>query len=88
MALQQYYRKHAHKEPNKAIIKVAHKLLSRMRAVINSGIPYQPGVCKININYIKLTIKHKQKQTAKHEEWHCNKRERPQRKAGSCFLLN
>jgi transposase len=46
MALQQYYRKHAHKEPNKAIIKVAHKLLSRIRAVINSGIPYQMGLVK------------------------------------------
>jgi len=46
MALQQYYRKHAHKEPNKAIIKVAHKLLSRIRAVITSGIPYQIGLVK------------------------------------------
>jgi transposase len=46
MALQQYYRKHAQKEPNKAIIKVAHKLLSRIRAVIVSGIPYQKGVVK------------------------------------------
>ena len=46
MALQQYYRKHAHKEPNKAIIKVAHKLLSRIRAVINSGIPYQFALVK------------------------------------------
>jgi len=46
MALQQYYRKHAHKEPNKAIIKVAHKLLSRMRAVIITGIPYQEGLVK------------------------------------------
>ena len=46
MALQQYYRQHAHKEPNKAIIKVAHKLLNRIRAVINSGIPYQPGILK------------------------------------------
>lgn len=44
LALQAYYRKHAHKEPNKAIIKVAHKLLNRIRAVINSGIPYQCGV--------------------------------------------
>src|SRR5262249_14853906 len=43
IALQQYYRKHAHKEPNKAIIKVAHKLLNRIRAVIISGIPYQVG---------------------------------------------
>ena len=46
MALQEYYRKHAHKEPNKAIIKVAHKLLSRIRAVIKSGIPYQKGLVK------------------------------------------
>jgi transposase len=46
MALQQYYRQHAHKEPNKAIIKVAHKLLSRIRAVIISGVPYQMGVIK------------------------------------------
>ena len=46
MALQAYYRKYAAKEPNKAIIKVAHKLLSRIRAVINSGIPYQAGLVK------------------------------------------
>jgi Transposase and inactivated derivatives len=46
MSLQTYYRKHAHKEPNKAIIKVAHKLLSRIRAVINSGTPYQTGLVK------------------------------------------
>ena len=46
MALQQYYRQHAHKEPNKAIIKVAHKLLSRIRAVIISGVPYQVGLVK------------------------------------------
>ena len=44
MALQAYYRKHSAKEPNKAIIKVAHKLLSRIRAVIISGVPYQRGV--------------------------------------------
>lgn len=46
MALQAYYRKHAHKEPNKAIIKAAHKLLSRIRAVIITGIPYQYGLVK------------------------------------------
>jgi transposase len=44
MALQTYYRKHAAKEPNKAIIKVAHKLLNRIRTVIISGIPYQTGL--------------------------------------------
>jgi len=46
LVLQQYYRKHAHNEPNKAIIKVAHKLLNRLRAVIQSGIPYQKGLLK------------------------------------------
>ena len=46
MALQTYYRKHAAKEPNKAIIKVAHKLLSRIRAVIKSEVPYQSGLVK------------------------------------------
>lgn len=44
MALQTYYRKHAHKEPNKAIIKVAHKLLSKIRAVIITGKPYETAV--------------------------------------------
>ena len=46
MALQTYYRQHAHKEPNTAIIKVAHKLLSRVRAVIITGIACQSGVVK------------------------------------------
>ena len=46
MALQQYYRKHAQKEPNKAIVKVAHKLLCRIRAVIITGVPYQCGLIK------------------------------------------
>lgn len=46
MALQSYYRKHSAKEPNKAIIKVAHKLLSRIRAVIITGVPYQTGLMK------------------------------------------
>lgn len=44
MALQTYYRKHANKEPNKAIIKVAHKLLGKIRAVVLTGIPYQTAV--------------------------------------------
>jgi transposase len=46
ITLQTYYRKHAHKQPNKAIIKVAHKLLSKIRAVINSSRPYQTGLVK------------------------------------------
>jgi Transposase and inactivated derivatives len=44
MALQQYYRKHAALEPNKAIVKVAHRLINRIRAVIISGVPYQCGL--------------------------------------------
>ena len=46
IALQTYYRKHSAREPNKAIIKVAHKLLSRIRAVILTGVPYQTGLIK------------------------------------------
>jgi transposase len=46
MALQAYYRTHADKEPNKAIIKVAHKLLNRMRTVIITGMVYQTGLKK------------------------------------------
>lgn len=46
MALQSYYRKHAAKEPNKAIIKVAHKLLGRIRAVVISGVPYRTGLIR------------------------------------------
>ncbi|MDP1809775.1 MAG: transposase [Sediminibacterium sp.] len=46
MALQSYYRRYAAKEPNKAIIKVAHKLLNRIRAVIISEVPYQVGLIK------------------------------------------
>ena len=44
IALQQYYRKHAALEPNKAIVKVAHRLINRIRAVIISGVPYQCGL--------------------------------------------
>ena len=46
MVLQAYYCKHAAREPNKAIIKVAHKLLNRIRAVVISGAPYQNGLVK------------------------------------------
>ncbi|MBC7535339.1 MAG: hypothetical protein H7258_06570 [Ferruginibacter sp.] len=46
LAWQQYYRKHAHKETNIAIVKVAHKLLCRIKVVITTGIPYQCGVRK------------------------------------------
>ncbi len=44
IALQTYYRKHAAKEPNKSINKVAHKLLSRIRSVVVTGVPYQKGL--------------------------------------------
>ncbi|MFI5344306.1 MAG: IS110 family transposase [Chlamydiales bacterium] len=46
MALQAYYRKHVHADPRKAIIKMAHKLLARIRAVIVSEVPYQTGLVK------------------------------------------
>lgn len=44
--MQQYYRSHAGKKPNKIIVKVAHKLISRIRAVIKTETPYQLGVLK------------------------------------------
>lgn len=45
-ALQQYYRSHYGKLPNKIIVKVAHKLLNRIHAVIKTETPYQIGVVK------------------------------------------
>lgn len=44
--LQQYYRSHFGKKPNKIIIKVARKLLSRIHAVIKTETPYVIGVVK------------------------------------------
>jgi transposase len=44
--MQQYYRSHVGKKPNKIIVKVAHKLVSRIRAVIRTEIPYQVGLEK------------------------------------------
>lgn len=44
--MQQYYRSHVGKTPNKIIVKVAHKLVSRIRAVIRTEIPYQLGLEK------------------------------------------
>ncbi len=45
-ALQNYYRSHVGKLPNKIIVKVGRKLLSRMHAVIRTETPYQMGVVK------------------------------------------
>jgi transposase len=45
-ALQNYYRSHVGKLPNKIIVKVGRKLLSRMHAVIRTETPYQMGVIK------------------------------------------
>ena len=42
--LQQYYRKHLGKNSKAIIVKVARKLLSRLLAVIKTGIPYEIGV--------------------------------------------
>jgi transposase len=44
--LQNYYRTHTGKLPNKIIIKVGRKLLSRMHAVIRTEVPYQMGLIK------------------------------------------
>jgi transposase len=44
--LQQYYRSHYGKLPNKIIVKVARKLLNRIHAVIKTETPYQIGVIK------------------------------------------
>lgn len=39
--MQDYYRSHAGKQPNKVIVKVAHKLLRRIWHVMKSGEPYR-----------------------------------------------
>lgn len=39
--MQEYYRKHTGKNPKSIIVKIAHKILNRMLAVIKSGVPYQ-----------------------------------------------
>ena len=44
--LQEYYRSHYGKQPNKIIVKVARKLLRRIHAVIKTETPYQIGVIK------------------------------------------
>lgn len=44
--LQQYYRSHFGKKPNKIIVKVARKLLSRIHAVIKTETPYVIGLVK------------------------------------------
>ncbi|QJD97735.1 IS110 family transposase [Mucilaginibacter robiniae] len=48
-SMQDYYRSHAGKQPNKIIVKVAHKLLRRIWHVIRSGEPYQVGVGKAEV---------------------------------------
>lgn len=47
--MQDYYRSHAGKQPNKIIIKVAHKLLRRIWHVMRSGEPYQVSLGKAEI---------------------------------------
>jgi len=42
--LQQYFRKHAGKDSKAAIFKVARKLLSRIHAVIRTGLSYEIGI--------------------------------------------
>lgn len=48
-SMQDYYRSHAGKQPNKIIIKVAHKLLRRIWHVMKSGEAYRVGVNKGDI---------------------------------------
>lgn len=45
-ALQAYYRSHCGKLPNKIIVKVAHKLLNRIHAVIKTETAYKIGTVK------------------------------------------
>jgi transposase len=52
IALQQYYRKHAHKEPNKAIIKVANKLLNRIKSCHQQWHPLSNRVSAIILKII------------------------------------
>lgn len=42
--IQNYFRKHAGKDTKAAIFKVAHKLLSRIHAVVKTEIPYEIGM--------------------------------------------
>ena len=42
--LQEYYRSHSGKDSKAVIFKVAHKLLSRIHAVIKTEIPYEIGI--------------------------------------------
>jgi hypothetical protein len=42
--MQTYYRKLRGKDSKRILIKVAHKLLCRTRAVIVSRVPYQAGL--------------------------------------------
>lgn len=44
--MQEYYRSHYGKKPNKIIVKVARKLLSRIHAVIRTGKEYEIGLLK------------------------------------------
>jgi transposase len=39
--MQSYYRKHVGKNPKSIVVKIAHKLLNRMLAVVKTGKPYQ-----------------------------------------------
>ena len=42
--MQEYYRSHQGKDVKRILVKVARKLLSRIHAIIRTGIPYQIGV--------------------------------------------
>jgi transposase len=60
--MQAYYRKHTGKNPKSIIVKIAHKLLNRMLAVIKSGVPYQHNYALNNGKEIKSGAKQTIKQ--------------------------
>ena len=45
-SMQAYWRSHRGKDPKRIIVKVARKLLVRVRSVLISGVPYQMGLVK------------------------------------------
>jgi transposase len=64
--MQAYYRTHYGKNPKSIIVKIAHKLLNRMLAVIKTGKPYQSNY-GLNQEKEPQSKQHK-KQTAKHRQ--------------------
>ena len=60
--MQEYYRKHAGKNPKSIIVKIAHKMLNRMLAVIKTETPYKASYSFNNGKPIKEITKQTTKQ--------------------------